>query len=96
MALRSSGGGEKKEKTMVKGDHTQHFTVFIFLAFNVQSVTHYYSGETVGPIMQDDCKYTLSLAPLGGQRKTFTEDYERLLTEDDLPPLPRDGEDPDR
>lgn len=38
----------------------------------------------------------LSLAPLGRQRKPFTEDYERLLTEDDLPPLPRDGEDPDR
>lgn len=37
----------------------------------------------------------LGLARLGGQHKTFTEDYERLLTEDDLPPLPRAGEDPD-
>lgn len=30
----------------------------------------------------------------GGQ-KTFTEDYERLLTEADLSPLPRAGEVPD-
>lgn len=31
----------------------------------------------------------------GGQHKTFTEDYERLLTEDDLLPLPRAGGGPD-
>lgn len=37
----------------------------------------------------------LGLACLEGQHKTFTEDYERLLTEDDLPPLPRAGRDPD-
>lgn len=29
----------------------------------------------------------LSLAPLGGQHKTVTEDYERLLTEDDQLPF---------
>lgn len=29
------------------------------------------------------------------EQKTFTEDYERLLTEDDLPPLPLAGEGPD-
>lgn len=38
----------------------------------------------------------LNLASLGGQRETFTEDYERLLREDDLLPRPQDGEDPDR
>lgn len=31
----------------------------------------------------------------GGQHKTFAEDYERLLTEDDLLPLPRAGGGPD-
>lgn len=37
----------------------------------------------------------LSLAPLRGQHKTFTEDYEPLLKEDDLLPLASAGGGPD-
>lgn len=57
-------------------------------------------------LMRADCKYTprsrysrgvggSGVTEAGGREKTFTEDYERLLTEDDLPPLPRPGGGPD-
>lgn len=95
---------EKKEKSIVRRDYKKkkntpsQFYLFCFHSC-VQTVGWFIAVMAAVKLSAlNACwlrMHALVALLSGGQHKTFTEDYERLLTEDDLLPLPRAGGGPD-